>query len=267
MYPLYPFCVLYMFPQSVPAMGTVTVRWPARASAAPIVRSRLVHWTTPPHSCYFWPTTCLPRSNPCRMGFHVASQFPTQLSVYLPLEDDRPVLQLPVLPGVTLVSYCSADLTDWGAAYDVPVQDRSHPTSPGPVPFMLDLSTEGTRCVTLEVVPSASGVYLRPQTVSLGETFGTFSRPLHLSTTAPYGMLYIVEEGDSLENLPLRFGQTCVDICDPRFPDPAMFSPSRYLVRHYELYVSNSNLTPRERDLLAFRRAMASVYTSPYANP
>ena len=201
------------------------------------------------------------------MGIFVAADFPTSLSVYLPLSVSNTALQLPILPGVTLISYCSSDVVDWGAAYDVPVQDRSHPTSSGPVPFMLDLSTEGTRCVTLEVVPSASGVYMRPQMVSLGEIYGTFPRPLHLSTTAPYGMLYIVEEGDSLENLPLRFGQTCVDICDPRYPDPAMFSPSRYLVRHYELYVCNSNLTPRERDLLAFRRAMASAYSSPYANP
>ncbi len=248
-------------------MGTVTIRWPVRASAAPIVRSRLVHWTIPPHSCFFWPISCLPRNKPCRMGFYVAAQFPTQLSVHLPLAESRPSIQLPVLPGVTLVSYCSADLVDWGAAYDVPVSGRDLPSSTEPVPFMLDLSTEGTRCVTLEVVPSSSGNLMRSRSLPIGEVYGTFSRPLHLSSEAPFGMLYIVEEGESLENLPFRFGQTCVDIYDPRYPDPFADYPSRYLVRHYELYVCNNSLTPREKELLTFQRSMSSAYTSPYSVP
>jgi len=246
-------------------MSTVTVRWPVRASVAPIVRSRLVHWSVPPHTCFFWPVSCLPRNNPCRMGFYVAAQFPTQLSVYLPLADLRPTIQLPILPGVTLVSYCSEDLIDWGAAYDVPVRDRDLPPSTEPVPFMLDLSTEGTRCVTLEVVTSPSGNFMRPRSVPIGGVYGTFSRPLHLSAAAPYGMLYIVEEGDTLEDLPLRFGQTCVDLYDPRYPDPTADYPSRYLIRHYELYVCNNSLAPRERELVTFRRAMASAYVSPYS--
>jgi hypothetical protein len=134
-------------------------------------------------------------------------------------------IRLPVLPGVTLVSYCSADLVDWGAAYDVPVSGRDLPPSTEPVPFMLDLSTEGTRCVTLEVVTSPSGNFMRSRSVPIGEVYGTFSRPLHLSTVAPFGMLYIVEEGESLENLPLRFGQTCVDIMTPDTRIPLQITP------------------------------------------
>ena len=248
-------------------MSTVTVRWPAPSAEAPEVKARLVHWKTPPHTCYFWPTTSYPRSKPCRMGIYVAADFPTSLTVYLPLSVSSPTFQLPILPGVTLLSYCSSDVVDWGAAYDVPVQGRILPASTEPVPFMLDLSIEGAYCVTLEAHPSDSGVFLDVRKDTIGAVHGTFSRPLHADTDAPFGMLYIVDDRETLDELPVRFGQTCVDILDPRYPTHAVGCPSRYLTRHYELYISNSKLLPREKELAVFRRAMSAAYCSPCAVP
>ena len=238
----------------------------------PQLNCRLLPNPLMPTSCYLWSLTGYPRATPCRRGIYVLSEFPTELSLYLPLTQNREKLRLPVLPGMTLISYCSNDVTEWGAGYDVLPQSLSSlSTHTVPVPFLLDLSTEGTKsavmevCNTLQLDLVPRRIPLRPSMLPIGMPYGTFSEPIPVSSRSPTSLVYMLDADLEMDlDLTVYLHGAGVASFENAPSYPGGVYPPRLIRTHYDLYVKNHPLIGAQKDMLMYRSAALRAYSSPY---